>query len=291
MSLIDIKDITHYYGKKCVLDKININIEKNKIYGLLGKNGAGKTTLLNLLNNRVFPTAGLITVDGENVIENDNVLGKIFYMSETDMYPESMKIKNTFKWTKEFYSKFDINYAYDLSKKFELDINKKNKELSTGYRTISKIIAALAANTNIIVFDEPVLGLDANYREMFYKELLQNYINKPKTIILSTHIIDEVADIIERVIILNNKNIVIDEDLDNLLASAYCVSGPVEKVDEYIAYKNCINTEKISSFKSAVIYEKISDKDKLNAKGRGLDVHKVDLQKLFVYLTNQGGLI
>jgi ABC-2 type transport system ATP-binding protein len=106
LKTIEIKVVSKNYGSTKALDKVNITIEQNKIYGLLGRNGAGKTTLLNLMTNRIFPTEGDILIDGETVFENDKVLGNMFYMTEQNLYPEGEKIKDIFKWTREFYPLF-----------------------------------------------------------------------------------------------------------------------------------------------------------------------------------------
>jgi len=290
MGEIDVKKITMCYGKSCALENISFKIEPNKIYGLLGRNGAGKTTLLNLITNRLFPTDGEITIDGEGVKENDNAIGKIYYMTERDLFPESMKVKDVFYWTKEFYPNFDFKYASNLCEKFDLNPNKKFKSLSKGYNTIAKLITALSTNSSIIIFDEPVLGLDANHRDLFYKELLENFVKQPKTIIISTHIIEEIANMLDRVIVLNNKKVQVDDSTENLLKSAYCVSGSSENIDKYILGKKCIYIEKMASFKSAIIQEKITDTDKKNAESLKLELTKLELQKLFIYLTSTGGV-
>ena len=200
MSTIVIKNLSKNYGTTRALDDVSLTIEPEKIYGLLGRNGAGKTTLLNILTNKIFASAGEVTVDDQPVCENDAVLGELFYMSERNLYPEGLKVKEVFRWTKEFYPQMDMAYAHALAKKFGLNIDKKIKELSTGYGSIFKAILALSSNASIVIFDEPVLGLDANHREMFYKELIANYSVHPKTIIISTHLIEEVADTLEEAI-------------------------------------------------------------------------------------------
>ena len=284
MSKIEIKNLTKKYGKTIALEDISLTIEPNKIYGLLGRNGAGKTTLLNLLTNKLFPTKGSITVDGEPVIENDKALNNIFYMVEKNLYPQGLKVKELFKWTKEFYPSFDMDYAHSLSAKFGLNINKKIKELSTGYGSIFKAITALATNANIILLDEPVLGLDANHRDILYKEIVSNFIEKPKTIIISTHLIEEVADILEEAIIIKEGKIMMKDSVENILSSAYTVSGEASKVDEYIKDKTYIGEETIGKFKSVTVLDKTKDHEL----GRYLDVEftNPELQKLFISLTN-----
>ena len=287
MAIIEVKKVNKTYNKKQVLKDINIIFEENKIYGLLGRNGAGKTTLLNLITDRAIVDSGEITINGENVYENDNALEKIYFMTERTLYPEDFKVKDVFKWTKEFYSNFDSKYALELAKKFSLNINTKIKNLSTGYNSICKIINTLASNAEVLIFDEPVLGLDANHRELFYKELMENYIENPKTIILSTHIIEEVSNLIEKVIILNNSKIISSDEAEELLDKAYTVSGLTENIDKFISAKNIVNIEEITSFKSATIIGNLTKEDKKLAEDLDLKFSKVELQKLFIYLTEK----
>lgn len=125
MSNIVIKNVTKSYQGKEVVSNISFNIEEGKIYGLLGRNGAGKTTLLHLITNRAILDSGKILIDGEDIYENDKALSKIYFMEEKNFFPESMKIVDVFKWTKEFYEDFDMEYAIKLSRMFNLNIKKK----------------------------------------------------------------------------------------------------------------------------------------------------------------------
>ncbi len=284
MGAIKIEGLTKYYGKIKALDDISLTIEPNKIYGLLGRNGAGKTTLLNLLTNKIFPTEGDITLDGQRVFENDRLLGRIFYVTEKNLYPEGFRIKKIFRWTKEFYPSFDMDYANTLCEKFGLNTDKKIKGLSTGYKSIFKAITALASDADIIMFDEPVLGLDANNRDMFYKELLASYNRRPKTIIISTHLIEEVDEILEEVIIIKEGRVILTDSLEGLLSSAYTVSGEGHKVDQYISNRKYAGEETMGRYKSVIILE--DTRDAALAQELGLEFGRVELQKLFIALTN-----
>ncbi len=286
MSEIEIKNITKFYGNTKALDDISLTIESNKIYGLLGRNGAGKTTLLNIITNKIFSTIGEIKIDGKLTTENDEVLVNLYYMMEKNLYPEGLKVKEIYKWTKEFYTSFDIKYANDLSGKFGLNIDKKIKNLSTGYNSIFKFIIALASNASILIFDEPVLGLDANHRSMFYKELIANYSEKPKTIIISTHLIEEIAGVLEEVIIIKEGKLIAESAVEQLLASAYNVSGETTKIDEYIKNKKFIGEETLGRFKSVTVLENLVNKDEVKASELDIEISKAELQKLFISLTN-----
>ncbi|MBM6860212.1 ABC transporter ATP-binding protein, partial [Clostridium saudiense] len=181
-----------------------------------------------------------------------------------------------------------MEYALGLSKKFDLDISKKIKNLSTGYSSIAKIIVAMASNAEVVIYDEPVLGLDANHRELFYKELMKDYIKNPKTIILSTHIIEEVSSLLEKVVILNNKKVVNTDEAEELLNNVYMVSGLSENVDMYIEGREIINIETLTNFKSATVLGEINRIDRTIAESLGLEFSKVELQNLFISLTNRG---
>lgn len=286
MDKIEIRNLTMSYGKTLALDQVNLKLEGNKIYGLLGRNGAGKTTLLNLMTNKIFPTYGEVFLEGENVLENGVALQKIFYMTEQELYPRNLKIVTIFKWTKEFYPSFDLDYAVKLAKAFELDTKKKVRELSTGYSSIFKGILTLASNADVLLFDEPVLGLDAHHRDLLYGEILAHYIRKPRLIIISTHLIDEVADILEDSIIIEKGKILLQDSVENILASAYSVSGAISAVDQYLVGKNRVSEQVMQGFKSAIVFRE--ERDLALAKSLDLELGQVELQKLFIGLTGSG---
>ena len=279
---IEIKNISKSYGTTQALSRVNLTFESNKIYGLLGRNGAGKTTLLNIITNRIFADEGEVLVDGIPAKENDLALQKIYLMSEKNYYPLNMKVKEIFAWTKNFYPDFDMEYAKNLADIFELNITKNVKSLSTGYNSIFKVIIALSVNTPYVLLDEPVLGLDANHRDVFYRLLIEKYSNSPSTIVISTHLIEEVSTVIEDVIIIKNGSIIKNESREDLLSQGYTISGKASSVDSFIVDKNVIGIETIGGLKSAFILGSIN-KETIPA---DLEVTKLDLQKLFVQLTN-----
>ena len=252
----------------------------------MGRNGAGKTTLLNIITNKLFASSGEVLVDGETAVENDNAQVKIFCTAEKSIYPLGMKVKDGIKWTKEFYPNFNMAYAYDLSVNFKLDTDKKIKDLSTGYKSIFTLILALASGASIILFDEPVLGLDANNRELFYKELIANYSEQPKTIVVSTHLIDEISDILEELIIIKEGEVALAQSVEKVLQLGYTVSGDCTNVDKYTNSKNIIKEETIGRFKTTTIYQNRDDKDKEIIKELGLEIAAVKLQELIINLTN-----
>jgi len=278
---IEVRRVTKNFGMTCALDQVSISFEDNKIYGLLGRNGAGKTTLLNIITNRIFSDSGEVLIDGIPAKENDEALRKIYMMSEKDYYHPNMKINDIFRWTKEFYPDFDMEYARKLADMFELNLKKTVKSLSTGYNSIFKVIVALSVNTPYVLLDEPVLGLDANHRDMFYRLLIEKYSETQATFVISTHLIEEVSNVIEHIVIIKKGRVIRDETREELMSCGYAVSGKASLVDDYINEKNVIGTDSIGGLKSAYIIGHLP-KEKLP---EGLEITKLDLQKLFIKLT------
>jgi len=278
---IEIKNLTKNFGKTCALDNISLTFEQNKIYGLLGRNGAGKSTLLNILSNRIFADSGSISIDDETTVDNDVALSKIFIMSEKTYYPETMKIKKAIAWSKSFYPDFDEAYAFDLAKQFDLNVNKTVKELSTGFLSIFKLVIALSVNTPYLFLDEPILGLDANNRDLFYRTLIEKYSNNPCTIIISTHLIEEISNIIEHIIIIKEGKIIRDIPSEELLTKGHTISGTEEAVDSYCKDKNIIGSDLLGGLKTAYLLEKVQ-----KPLPDGLTATSLDLQRIFIQLTN-----
>ena len=281
MNGIELKDISKKYKNVQALSHVNLCFKENTIYGLLGRNGAGKSTLLNIINNRVLADNGTVTLNGKTATENTEVLHNFFLTNEQNLYPEGMKVKDAFKWSSEFYPGFDKDYAEKLCNLFQLSHKKKIKRLSTGYQTIFRNIVALSVNVPYVFLDEPVLGLDAYHRDLFYKILIEKYAENPFTIVISTHLIEEISNVIENVIIIKNGEIIINDSRDEILKAGYCISGISSAVDGYISGKQVIGTEILGGLKTAYILGQPETNIPDN-----LSISGMDLQKFFIQLTN-----
>ena len=286
MKAIQIKNVNKVYKDVVALQNVSLTLEHGKIYGLLGRNGAGKSTLINIISNRVFADSGEALIDGLPAKENMDVQEKIFCMSAADdLYDKDSKAKDIYKWSNQFYDCFDIDKAFEIAKLFGLDTKRKFKNLSTGYQSIFKLSVALSLNVPYLILDEPVLGLDANHRELFYKILLDDYEKNERTIIIATHLIEEIANLIEDVILIEGGKLLLQESTESLLSKGYCVSGFKTDVDEYSQDKNVIRFEEHEALKVAYI---LGDKSQL-PQNVNLQVTPMNLQKLFVKLTEKGG--
>lgn len=286
MTSIEIKHVSKSFGKTAALRNVSLRFGEDKICGFLGRNGAGKTTLINIITNRIFPDQGEVLIDGQPALENDAAQRKVFTMTEKTCYPEDMRVSDVFSLTGEFYPRFDRGYAGDLAGRFKLDPRKRIGGLSTGYKTIFKLVLTLASGAPVLIFDEPILGLDANHRDLFYKALVARYEAAPSTIILSTHLIEEAAPLLEEITIINEGQILLSQPADEILKQAYTVSGSQEAVDRYTAGKKVIREEALGRYKAATIYQPRNGADGEALAQLGLDLTPARLQEVFISLTN-----
>ncbi|CAI8850569.1 ABC transporter ATP-binding protein [Bacillus pseudomycoides] len=286
MIALEAKDLTKKYRRKTAVNAVTISLEKHKIYGLLGRNGAGKTTLLHLLSGQIVSNGGSVSVFGENVFENRKALQSICFVKVKEEVHLSYKVKEIFNLCNMFYKNWDQAYAEELAKRFQLNVKEKYHKLSHGMQTVVGIIQGLASRAPITIFDEPTTGLDAAHRELFYSMLLEDYGNYARTIILSTHLVEEVPHVIENVLILKDGEVVIQSSVEDLLQQGHSISGRKDKVDEFLINKNVVHREGYGNKGIAVIWGEFSTEDYRFIEKEGLEIDRVTLQKLFIYITD-----
>lgn len=282
MSKIEVRNLTKNYGKTTALNNVSVTFKENCIYGLLGRNGAGKSTLLNIISGRTFADSGEVLIDGVNASGNDSALGKVHLMSEQLLYNPSLKVREMFKTAAFFYPDFDTEYALKLCSEYELDTNRKLSKLSTGYRTIAKAVNALACGAPIVFFDEPVLGLDANHRDLFYKHVVNRYSEHPATFVISTHLIEETAGIIERAVVIQKGELLLDNDVEEVRSMGYSVSGKAADVDSFAKGRELMGEDVLGGLKTAYIKGQLNEAELSD----GLTAEPMNLQNIFIHLTN-----
>ena len=215
MSII-IKNISKTYKNQVALNSINLNIKKGEIVGLLGPNGAGKSTLIKILTGYISANNGEVKICGDNMNENPKLVKqKIGYLAENNPLYIEMYIKEYLKYIAEIYkvSFYEIDEIIELTG-LNSEKNKKINQLSKGYKQRVGLAAALIHNPEVLILDEPTTGLDPN-QLIEIRKLIKN-IGNNKTVIFSTHILQEVEKICDRIIIINKGNIVEDQKVDDL---------------------------------------------------------------------------
>lgn len=285
MSQLVCENISKQYKKKEVLHDVNLTIEQGKIYGLVGRNGAGKTTLLSILTAQNPATSGTVTLDGMPVWENQEALDHLCFSRELNtlsvLGPNAIKVKEYLQMARTYYPNWDREMEQRLVAQFELNPKKKISKLSKGMLSMVTIIVALASKADITILDEPVAGLDVVAREDFYRLLLEEHEATGRTFIVSTHIIEEAANVFEEVIFLKDGEILLKEDTQELLDRTVHVSGLAEEVDAACAGLEVHHAEQIGRSKGVTV---LLSGDQQITDGFDVTVQPVSLQNLFVAL-------
>lgn len=291
IECIECKDLFKQYKDKAALKNINLSLEKGKIYGLIGRNGAGKTTLLSIMSAQNPATKGTVTVDGEPIWENPNTLKKICFSRELNISQTSnnglgsMKLKEYLRMASIYYPDWDKDMADRLIRDFELDTKKKMGALSKGMLSMVTIIVALASKAPYTFLDEPVAGLDVIMREYFYKLLVDEYSETGRTFIISTHIIEEAAPMFEEVLMIKDGQLLLKANTEELISSAFHVSGKAEEVDAATKGLTKHHEENIGRSKGVTVFLKNGESI---PKGYDVTVQPVNLQQIFVALCGMG---
>jgi len=282
-TAITVTGLTRRYRGKLTLDQVSVGFEAGAITGLLGRNGAGKTTLLRIIAGQEFASAGSVRVFGDSPAENDRVLRRMVFVREDQAYPE-FKVGDALRAASWFYPNWSGELADGLVADFALPRNRAVKKLSRGMRSALGIVIGLAARAEVTMLDEPYAGLDAVATQLFYDRLLADYAEHPRTILLSTHQVDEAAGLLERVVVMDQGRVVLDAATDDLRGTATRVSGPALAVAEFTARHQVWDRRRMGSQESAVVVGPLGDTDRGPARNPRLTLEPVSLQELVRYV-------
>ncbi|WP_248929531.1 ABC transporter ATP-binding protein [Paenibacillus hamazuiensis] len=269
---------------------MNIELENNTIYGLFGRNGSGKTTLLDMIAGNVFPDEGEIEVGGLPLRKGETPKD-MCYVRQGRSYFGGAKIIEILKLAAAFHKSWDWHFVQKLIDAFQLDPNKKMRQLSRGMESIVGNIIGLASREPITVFDEPVVGLDVLMREKFYRLLMEDYAENPRTILLSTHLIDEIAKVVERIYIIEKGSILLHDDVDNIRTHSHLIKGSSDAIRMFTSGKRVIYQDSYGHSTLAAVYETMDEKDRAEAKRLGVSIDGLPLQKFFSLLIEGGGYV
>lgn len=285
-TVIELDQLMKSYGDVKAVNNVSFSMESNKIYGLLGRNGAGKTTIMHMITAQIFATSGRLKVFGEDPYENNRILSQICFVKESQKYPDIYRVNDVLLTSATLFPNWDHDYALSLAEEFRIPLKRRMKKLSRGMLSSVGIIVGLASRAPLTIFDEPYLGLDAVSRSLFYDRLIEDYSLHPRTIILSTHLIDEVSHLLEHVMVIDNGSLIINEDAEMLRGRAFNLAGHKDTVEAFITGKEVIHRESFGNLLSATIIGHLDASERKEAEASGLELTPVSLQQLIIYLTN-----
>lgn len=279
--MIELKQVTKQYGQATVLKNITLSIAEPGIYCLLGRNGAGKTTLLKSIAGYQNITHGTIQVDGKAITTATLDTGVSYIENFARHF--NLPVHKLLRIAYEVNPSYDYEFASDMMQRFDLDGKKRFRHLSLGMKTMVSTIICLASNKSVILLDEPVLGFDAIMRMEFYDMLTESFHKHPRTIIVSTHIIEEIAKTIQKLIIIDKGSVRFFDTLQSVEEKAFCISGLQKDVEAATRDLNVINQDTVGGLVTSYIFDNPPEQT------ASLEIHPLSLQDFFIQMVSHKG--
>lgn len=283
---VEVRDLTARYGSTTALDAVSFSLRPGVITGLLGRNGSGKTTALSVLAAFRRRTSGSVLVDGEDPWENERVLAGTCLVRESGDVANDQKLRETLRFLGDRRPFFSRQLADALMDRFELDPLSRPDRLSRGKRSAFGVVVGLASRTPLTLLDEVHLGMDAPSRYAFYDALLSDWVEHPRTIVLSSHLIGEIERLLEDVVVLDRGTVLTASDAETLRAGGVTVTGPADAVTAFVVGRDVVARQQLGRTAQATLIGARPD-DAALARQHGLELGPVALQDLFVHLTDR----
>lgn len=279
--MIELRQVTKQYGQAAVLKNITLSIDEPGIYCLLGRNGAGKTTLLKSIAGYQNITSGTIQVDGKAIATSTLDTGVSYIENFAKHF--NLPVRKLLRLASEVNPNYDYDFASEMMERFELDGKKKFHHLSLGMKTMVSTIICLASNKSAVLLDEPVLGFDAIMRVEFYDMLAESFRKHPRIIIVSTHIIEEIAKTIQKLIIIDKGSVRFFDTLQSVETKAFSVSGLQKDVEAATQNLNIIGQDTVGGLATVYIF------DNPPKETASLEIRSLSLQDFFIQMVGHKG--
>ncbi len=277
-NILEIRELTKCFEDTAAIRQLDLKLERGRVYGLIGRNGAGKTTLLKLIGGLLFPSGGEIEINSEWIQKQ----GDIAFGRAYNIKYFTQRIKDILETASYIYPNWKREYAKELIDRFELDVKKYYHKASSGMQTMTSLILALAADPQLLLLDEPYVGLDPVNREVFYDFLRKHYFDGEKTVVISSHMIKEIEGYFERAIMIDKGQLVLNEEIEDLKERSFIVQADAALAEFVERNFNIVGRETLGSRVTYYIYDKIKDSEKNQIYSMNGEIQSMDLQTLMV---------
>lgn len=288
--IIDCNNVTKSYRTKKVLDEITFAIQKDSITGLIGRNGAGKTTILKMIAGYWRKTTGSLKVFGRDPFDDLTVSANTIFVDDRMVFPESLTLEAALKECDRFYQNWDARLATRLFNYFNFDSDQFHHHLSKGKKSTFNMIVGLASRSPLTIFDEPTTGMDRAVRKDFYRALLKDYLAYPRTIIVSSHHLDEVEDLLEDILLIDEGELIFQMPIDEMREYAIGITGNYSQLHAWTRNKDILHREKVGMNDMYIVLKNNVSEEEINQ--YDFTISNVSPSDLAVYVTNKskGGI-
>lgn len=285
--MIEVKNLNKSFDKKIVFQNANLKIEENRIYGLFARNGVGKTTLLKILADQLVNYQGQISYNNKSIRENKDYKKRVLLVGE-DFISEYLKPERLNKIMDLIYillENFNKERFEELINIFDIDMKTRYRKLSFGNQCLFRNAIGLASGVDFLFFDEPTTGLDEINKDIFYKKLMEYQEKDQSTVIISSHNVADIEKMITDVIILKDKDIIVNEPIYDIEEKSYSITLDPKDLD-ILANKNIINKKTFANQVIVSTYDKFSEEEINNIKQKAR-VNRLDLRDLFIAINEE----
>lgn len=292
MTVIQLNGVGKSYFSREVLKDIQLEMEANRLTAVIGRNGVGKTTLLKMIAGYKKVSHGELFVFGESPFNSLRVSANSIFIDDALKFPEAMSLQEILKEAARFYPNWDAELANRLLQHFQLSMRMKHRQLSKGKKSTFNAIFGIAAHAALTIFDEPTTGMDAAVRKDFYRALLKDYINHPRTILLSSHHLEEIEHLVEDVLLIHDKEIRYYGSIIELQEMFVSVKGNPEKLSFYVENQRIVDRYTVGPFSEWIVEGTFSEQEIQRMEADGLRISAVNANDAYIALTGQskGGI-
>ncbi|NLP52868.1 ABC transporter ATP-binding protein [Bacillus sp. RO1] len=293
MKVVECEGLIKEYGRSKALNDLSFQISENKITGLIGRNGAGKTTLLKIMAGFQKQTSGTVKVFNEQPYNSLFASANSILVDDQMAFPIALNLGEVLDAAAKFYPNWDEVLAKRLFDYFSFRANQRHSDLSKGMKSTFNMIVGLASKCSLTLFDEPTTGMDASVRKDFYRALLKDYIANPRSIIISSHHLEEMEDLLEDILLMKNGRKLLHVSVSELKEYAIGVKGSAHALTEWLVDKEVLYKKEIGASMIYVVIKNVySEKIKQDANKLGFELIPVSSNDVCIYLTNndKGGI-
>lgn len=283
---VEVKQLSVRYGRTRALDSVSAVFEPGTVTGLLGRNAAGKSTLLATIAGFRQPARGQALIDGNTPFEAESVMAQVCLVREGGDLLTSSSVRANLQLARDLRSNWDQELAGRLTDQFELPLKKKVEALSRGQRSALGAVVGLATRAPLTIFDEVYLGMDVPNRYAFYDALLAEQIREPRTVIISSHFLEEAERLLENALILHKGKVLLEGSIDELGEHGARIIGPREPVLKFSQGRRILSEQSLGKYTALSIHGTLTAEDREQAAGSGLQVERLSLQDLYASLTD-----
>lgn len=279
-NAVEIRTVTRKFGAHRALDNISVTVPEGSLCGLLGRNGAGKTTMMSILSGQDRPTSGTVEVFGEKPFENENVLSKISFVRDNQRYPDNYQLRHVLRIAPAFAPHWSSVLAAELVDGFRIPAKTQVSKYSRGQLSSIAIVLGLASRAPLTLLDEPYLGLDVTARAFFHTMLLRDFTEHPRTVLLSTHLVEESEALFDRVIIVDSGQVRLNCESDDIRSTAYSVTGTVDAVGRFVENRTVLAARAIGTIAAATVQGAADSDSRELAETLGIHLEAASLNDL-----------